>query len=140
MPKKSIHLKNYKIMCLATFLANGNLSGFIGPHSHSIVTGISNTLKSTILNQMINYNADKNINSKDIVLGDFVNLLTGDCEIQKSDKFITKSGEFFFNGNRSDVQWDNIKQEIENGNITENCMIDDNTQLNNFLNTHFFKK
>ena len=127
-------------MCLATFLANGNLSGFIGPHSHSIVTGISNTLKSTILNQMKNYNADKNINSKDTVLGDFVNLLTGDCEIQKSDKFITKNGQFFPNGNRSNVQWNNIKQEIKNGNIKEDCMIDDNTQLNDFLNRNFLKK
>jgi len=124
-------------MCLATFLANGNLSGFIGPHIHPYAAGNSNSLKSTILNQMKNYNPDKNINSKDTVLGDFVNLLTGDCEIQKSDKFITKNGQFFSNGNRSNVQWNNIKQEIENGNITENCMIDDNAQLNDFLNRNF---
>lgn len=127
-------------MCLATFLANGNLSTFIGPHLHSVAKGNSNNLKLTILNQMKDYIRNENNVSKDTVLSDFVDLLTGDCKIQNLDKFITKNGQFFSNGNRTNVQWNNIKQEIENGTITENCMIDDNTKLNYFLHRFFFKK
>lgn len=123
-------------MCLATFIENGNLSGFIGPHTHPN----SNSLKSNILKQMKNYNPDKSTDLKDTALRDFVNLLKGNCGIQNSPEFISKNGQFFHNGNRSDEQWIGIKQEIENGNIKEDCMIDDNAQLNDFLNTSFLKK
>ena len=127
-------------MCLATFIENGNLSGFIGPHTHPPASGNSNPLKSNILKQMKNYNPDKSTDFKDTVLSDFVNLLTGNCGIQNSPEFISKNGQFFHNGNRSDEQWIEIKQEIKNGNIKEDCMIDDNAQLNDFLTRNFLKK
>jgi len=127
-------------MCLATFLANGNLSGFIGPHIHQNAAGNSNSLKSTILNRMKENISGKSTDLKDTALRDFVNLLKGNCGIQNLSEFIKKDGQFFQNGNRSDEQWTEIKDEIKNGNIKEDCMIDDNDQLNDFLTRNFLKK
>ena len=127
-------------MCLATFLANGNLSGFIGPHIHKNAAGNSNSLKSTILNRMKENISGKSTDLKDTALRDFVNLLKGNCGIQNLSEFIKKDGQFFQNGNRSDEQWTEIKDEIKNGNIKEDCMIDDNDQLNDFLTRNFSKK